>query len=96
MGSGGKRVHVFVSGRVQGVCYREMTRREATRNNVFGWVRNMPDGRVEAVFEGRPESVDQMVNWCRTGPDLALVEGVEALEQPYSGAFNDFRIRYRA
>ena len=89
-----KRVHVFISGRVQGVFFRAKTRSEAIQNNVMGWVRNMPDGRVEAVFEGTPEGVDHMVNWCRTGPSLAVVDGVDVLEEPCSGAFNDFRIRY--
>ncbi len=93
MDSSRKRVRVYISGRVQGVFFRAKTRDEAIRNNVMGWVRNMPDGRVEAVFEGVPKGVDHMVNWCRIGPSLAVVESVDALEESYSGAFRDFQIR---
>jgi acylphosphatase len=89
-----KRVHVYVIGRVQGVAFRAKTRVEAIRNNVSGWVRNLPDGGVEAVFEGKPEDVDRVVSWCRVGPSLAVVEQVEVLEETYSGAFKDFSIRY--
>jgi acylphosphatase len=89
-----KRVHVYITGRVQGVAFRAKTRSEAIRNNVSGWVRNLPDGRVEAVFEGKPEDVDHVVGWCRVGPSLATVEQMESREEPYSGAFKDFSIRY--
>jgi acylphosphatase len=89
-----KRVHVYISGTVQGVAFRAKTRNEAIRNNVSGWARNLPDGRVEAVFEGKPEDVDRVVSWCRVGPSLAVVESVEVLEEPCSGAFKDFSIRY--
>ena len=89
-----KRVHIIITGMVQGVFFRAKTRDQAIRNNVLGWVRNLPDGRVEAVFEGKSEDVDHMVGWCRVGPSLAIVEHVEAIVQPYSGAFTDFSIRY--
>jgi len=89
-----KRVHVTVAGTVQGVAFRAMTRREALRNNVRGWVRNLPDGRVEAVFEGAPEDVDRVVSWCRSGPRTANVEFIEAVEEPWRGEFHDFDIRY--
>ncbi|HQL90855.1 MAG TPA: acylphosphatase [Syntrophales bacterium] len=90
-----KRIRVTISGTVQGVFFRAETRSEAIRNSVRGWVRNLPDGRVEAVFEGKPEDVDRVVGWCRIGPSHAVVEGVEAVEEPYTGAFHDFEIRYR-
>ncbi len=89
-----KRAHVYISGTVQGVAFRAKTRSEAIRNSVSGWVRNLPDGRVEAVFEGRSENVDRVVGWCRVGPSMAEVKGVEAVEEPYTGAFTDFSIRY--
>jgi len=89
-----KHVHVFVSGMVQGVFFRARTRTEALRNNVRGWVRNLPDGRVEAVFEGKPDDVDRVVDWCRVGPGHAVVEHVEAVEEPVTGAFQAFEIRY--
>jgi acylphosphatase len=94
MGVDRKRVHVTITGTVQGVAFRAMTRSEAIRNNVSGWVRNRPDRRVEAVFEGRPDDVDRVVGWCRMGPSLAVVERVEMLEEPYTGSFTDFSIRY--
>jgi len=89
-----KRAHVIITGMVQGVFFRAKTRNEAIRNHVTGWVRNLPDGRVEAIFEGKPEDVDRVVDWCRIGPSLAEVESVEAFEEPYTGAFTDFSIRY--
>jgi acylphosphatase len=94
MGVDRKRVHVTISGRVQGVAFRAKARNEAIRNNVSGWVRNLPDGRVEAVFEGKPEDVEHVVRWCRVGPSLAVVEHIEVIEEPYSGAFKEFSIRY--
>ena len=74
----GTRVHVFVSGRVQGVAYRANTRDAARERNLDGWVRNLDDGRVEAVFEGSVETVEGMVEWCHTGSPAATVEDVEA------------------
>jgi acylphosphatase len=89
-----KRVRVTITGMVQGVFFRAKTRNEAIRNNVTGWVRNLPDGRVEAFFEGKPEDVDRVVDWCRIGPSLAEVTKVEMREEEYTGAFTDFTIRY--
>lgn len=70
------RAHVFVSGVVQGVGYR-MSCLRAARGRVGGWVRNLDDGRVEAVFEGTAEAVERMISWCRTGPSAARVRNVE-------------------
>ena len=72
------RAHVFVSGTVQGVYYRASTREAARREGVDGWVRNLDDGRVEAVFEGARADVEAMVEWCHTGSDAAVVEDVDA------------------
>ncbi|WP_135364212.1 acylphosphatase [Halosimplex halophilum] len=72
------RAHVYVSGRVQGVFYRATTRDEARERGVDGWVRNLDDGRVEAVFEGPEPAVEAMVEWCHEGSDRARVEDVEA------------------
>jgi acylphosphatase len=66
-----------VEGRVQGVFFREGARLMATRLGVDGWVRNLPDGRVEAVFEGEPQRVAAAVEWARQGPERALVTGME-------------------
>ena len=71
-----KRAHVYISGRVQGVCFRMATAEAARRLGLNGWVRNRLDGRVEAVFEGEPGAVDRMVEWCRQGPPHAHVETV--------------------
>ena len=87
------RVHVFVSGRVQGVFYRATTKETAESNGVDGWVRNLDDGRVEAVFEGPEEAVEEMVEWCHTGSPAATVEDVEVEYEDPQGA-DGFRIRY--
>jgi acylphosphatase len=74
-----------VSGRVQGVWYRDSCRAEARRLGVAGWVRNLRDGRVEAVFEGEPDAVEAMVSWCHEGPPHALVTRVEVADEPPEG-----------
>ena len=77
------RCRVLVSGRVQGVFFRDTCRRMAERHGVNGWVRNLPDGRVEAVFEGPAEEVRRLVEWSRHGPRSAMVENVDVqAEQP--------------
>jgi acylphosphatase len=77
------RAHVLVSGMVQGVSFRWYTAQHARSRDVSGWVRNLDDGRVEAVFEGRREGVEAMVTWCNEGPPHARVSGVEvAWEDP--------------
>ncbi len=76
-----KRVHVAVSGRVQGVFFRARTQDTAQRLGLTGWVRNMPSGRVEAEFQGPPDAVDQAVAFCREGPELAYVEHTEVTER---------------
>ena len=87
------RVHVFVSGIVQGVFFRQKTKRQAESLGVNGWVRNLPDGRVEAVFEGEEEAVEALVDYCRHGPPYARVTNVEVLREPYRGEFSDFETR---
>jgi acylphosphatase len=70
------RYRVLISGRVQGVFFRDACRRLAVRHGVAGWVRNLPDGRVEAVFEGPAEEVGRLVEWTRRGPIRAVVDDV--------------------
>ncbi|HET8660801.1 MAG TPA: acylphosphatase [Micromonosporaceae bacterium] len=78
-----KRARVLVSGKVQGVYFRDVCRRMAAEHGVLGWVRNLRDGRVEAVFEGPDDAVDHMVNWARRGPGTARVTGVDVhVEMP--------------
>jgi len=87
------RAHVFVSGRVQGVYYRASTRDAARERDVDGWVRNLDDGRVEAVFEGPESAIEEMIEWCHTGSPAAAVEDVEVEYEEPSG-HSGFQIRY--
>jgi acylphosphatase len=80
-----KRVHVFVAGRVQGVGFRWICEQEAKARAIAGFVRNLPDGRVEAAFEGEDDAVDGMLDWCRGGPQWADVDAIEATEEPPAG-----------
>jgi acylphosphatase len=86
------RAHVFVSGRVQGVFFRNTTQEEATAKGVEGWVRNLDDGRVEAVFEGEEGAVESMVAFCGEGPERARVEDVEVEYGEPTGE-SGFRVR---
>ncbi len=88
------RAHIYVSGLVQGVFFRARTMQEAVRLGVKGWVRNLPDGRVEAVFEGEKLAVDGAVDYCRQGPEGAVVENVEVVWEPFTGEFGEFKIRH--
>ena len=88
------RVHVLISGHVQGVFYRASTQRQAHTVGVRGWVRNLPDGRVEAVFEGEEAAVQRMVAWCRSGPPNAYVTDVDVRPEPFVGELTGFNVRY--
>lgn len=88
------RAHIFVSGRVQGVYFREKTRRKAQELGVFGWVRNLPDSKVEAVFEGEKENIEKIVKWSKRGPFWAKVNGLEVSWEEYKGEFENFEIVY--
>jgi acylphosphatase len=88
------RAHVHIDGRVQGVCFRMDTRRAAVERNVTGWVRNLPDGRVEAVFEGEESDVRSAIGWCEAGPPLARVTKVAVEWEPYTGDFDSFQITF--
>jgi len=88
------RAHVFVSGNVQGVYFRQNTKQVATRHKVVGWVRNMPDGRVEAIFEGDEVAVNEVIKWCHIGPPKASVQDVNVKFEKYIGEFADFNINY--
>ena len=88
-----KRVHVRIYGRVQGVFFRANTKEMAERLGINGWVRNVPDGSVEAVFEGDEEAIQKMIEWCHHGPPMARVDKVEIKEEEPQGE-NGFRIIY--
>jgi acylphosphatase len=87
------RIHVFIKGRVQGVFFRVKTRSEAINRKVTGWVRNLFDGRVEAIFEGEKEDVNNLINFCKKGPQGAHVTTVDIYSEQYIGEFTDFKIR---
>ena len=86
------RKRVVVHGRVQGVFFRDTARRMAQSRNVGGWVRNTPDGTVEAVFEGEAGAVESMVRWCEQGPRGAVVERMEVTDEEPEGV-TGFRVR---
>jgi len=88
-----KRVHVYVSGMVQGVFFRHHTQETALELGVNGWVRNLSDGRVEAVFEGEDRAVDLMVDFCRRGPPGAHVTKIELHEESWTGEFKGFSVK---
>ncbi len=86
------RAHVFVSGTVQGVFYRANTREQVGERDIDGWVKNLPDGRVEAVFEGEEADVDSMIEWCHDGSPQAAVTDVEVEYEAPTG-LEGFEIR---
>jgi len=86
------RAHVYVSGRVQGVFFRAETADLARQFGVMGWVRNLPDGRVEALFEGEKENVEKAVDFCRRGPPGAYVQELDVNWEEWKGEFRDFRV----
>ncbi|MCX8042903.1 MAG: acylphosphatase [Desulfobacterota bacterium] len=88
------RARVIVSGRVQGVCFRAATQETARAHGVTGWVKNLPDGRVEAVFEGPEDAVNAVIAWCHTGPPAAIVKNVAVTREEYTGAFDRFSIAW--
>jgi acylphosphatase len=88
------RARVIVHGLVQGVWFRASTKDEADRLGVTGWVRNLPDGSVEALFEGPTKKVEAIVGWCHRGPAGAKVNSVDIAWEPYTREFDHFEIRY--
>lgn len=88
------RVHIFVSGLVQGVFFRAKTKNKAKELGLFGWVRNLPDGRVEILAEGEKEKLEKLIEWTKKDPGSAKVESLETAWQEYRGEFKNFEIRY--
>ncbi|KPA16509.1 acylphosphatase [Candidatus Magnetomorum sp. HK-1] len=88
------KCHVRISGIVQGVCYRMETRRAARQFGVKGWVKNMPDGTVEGVFEGAKDAVDKLIDWCYSGPPHAKVNDVSTSWEDNIENFESFEIVY--
>lgn len=87
-------VRLIVRGKVQGVYFRFNMRQVAMKNSVVGWVRNLPDGNVEALLEGNKEDVNQVVQWSKIGPENARVDEVKMDYGEYTGKYKDFIIRY--
>jgi acylphosphatase len=88
------RARVIVAGKVQGVFYRAETASKANQLNLTGWVRNLPDGRVEAIFEGEEANVQKIIDFCRRGPPNAYVVNMDVRRQEWKGEFENFKIRY--
>ena len=89
-----KRVHLLIKGRVQGVYFRQTMMETAEKNNVLGWVQNLPDNRVEAILEGNDSNIDAVIEWAHFGPAGAIVDELKIAEEKYIGEFTDFEIRY--
>ncbi|MCX8178239.1 MAG: acylphosphatase [Candidatus Aenigmarchaeota archaeon] len=87
-----KRVHVFVSGRVQGVNFRWFTKTVAEKLDIKGWVKNLNDGRVEIIAEGDDEEIENFLNYVKKGPILARVDEIDVREQDYKNEFKEFSI----
>ena len=88
------RAHVFIRGKVQGVYFRQNTKIVATRYGVMGWVRNLKDGRVEAVLEGDEMDINRVIEWCYAGPPKAAVDDVDVKYEKYTGEFREFKVSY--
>jgi len=89
-----QRVHLFIKGKVQGVFFRQAMKVAAKKNRVSGWVKNLKDGRVEAIIEGDDAGVSSMVEWCHAGPANARVEDVEIRNEKYKEEFAKFEVLY--
>ena len=89
-----KQIHIFVTGRVQGVFFRQSTKVMAIKNNVKGWVRNLDDGRVEIVAQGETQDIDNLAHWGKTGPANSRVDEFELSEENISDEFENFEVRY--
>jgi len=88
------RAHIFVSGRVQGVFFRDSTRRIAEELGIFGWVKNLNNSKVEAVLEGEKEIIEKLIEWAKRGPTFARVDEIKIEWEEYKKEFENFEIRY--
>ena len=89
-----QRVRLFVTGKVQGVFFRQTLKVMAKKNDIFGWVKNLKDGRVEAVLEGDGEKIDRIIEWAHGGPANARVEDVEICNEKFTDEFTKFDVLY--
>ena len=88
------RLHIIIEGIVQGVFFRASTIEESSKLGLTGWVKNCSDGRVEAVFEGEIDKIEQIVEWCKKGPPGAVVSNVETVLERATGEYDSFTIKY--
>ena len=89
-----KRVRLFVTGKVQGVFFRQTLKVMAKKNNIFGWVKNLKDGRVESVLEGDEEKINKLIEWAHNGPANSRVECVEVQNEKFLAEFSKFDVLY--
>ena len=89
-----KRIHIYISGQVQGVFFRAYTKEKAEKLGLAGWVKNLPNGRVEAVFEGDSDQIDQMIAWCHQGSPGSKVKKVEVVEEIPQLPFSSHRNKH--
>ncbi len=91
---GKTRIHLIISGTVQGVSFRSSTLKEAIRLDLTGWVKNCADGSVETSAEGEQDQVEEFILWCRHGPSLAKVESVKIRKEKFIGEFKNFSVKH--
>ena len=89
-----QRIRLFIKGKVQGVFFRQALKVMAKKNNVLGWVRNLKDGKVEALLEGEDDDVSKLVEWSHAGPANAIVEDVEIKNEKFTNEFTKFEVLY--
>ena len=89
-----QRVRLFVTGRVQGVFFRQSLKAKSIQNDVFGWVKNLQDGRVECLLEGNEENISILIKWANSGPANAIVENVEVHNEKFDNEFTKFDVLY--
>ena len=87
-------IRLFVTGRVQGVFFRQSLKAKCIQNNIFGWVKNLPDGRVECVLEGTGDNVSKLVKWSHVGPANSIVENIEIHDEEFNNEFSKFDVLY--
>ncbi len=89
-----QRLRLFVTGRVQGVFFRQSLKAKSIQNNIFGWVKNLEDGRVECILEGTEENICVVVKWTHSGPANSIVENVEIHDEKFDNEFTKFDVLY--
>ena len=89
-----RRVHILISGKVLGVFFRQALKVIAKKNNVFGWVKNLEDKRVEALLEGNTENINSIVEWVRIGPAHSRVDKIEINDEQFKNEFSIFEVLY--